>query len=67
MLLTEQFEWWLAVDDPEPKLPPNDPDPDPLNPIPRPNPDEPGPDVFPRIDPSIPLPQEAGSTSWTTR
>ena len=45
---------------PEPKLPPNDPDPDPLNPVPQPNPDEPGPDVYPGIDPAIPLPQQTG-------
>jgi hypothetical protein len=44
--------------DPDPKLPPNDPDPEPPDPpIPGPNPDEPGPDVVPQFDPEIPQPQ----------
>jgi hypothetical protein len=45
--------------DPDPKLPPADPDPEPPDgpPIPGPNPDEPGPDVVPRVDPEIPQPQ----------
>jgi hypothetical protein len=44
--------------DPDPKLPPTDPDPEPPDPpIPGPNPDEPGPDVLPQVDPGIPLPQ----------
>jgi hypothetical protein len=38
-------------EDPEPKLPPPDPDPNIPAPAPLPNPDEPGPDVFPQIDP----------------
>jgi hypothetical protein len=44
--------------DPDPKLPPTDPDPEPPGPpIPGPNPDEPGPDVVPQVDPDISLPQ----------
>ena len=44
--------------DPDPKLPPNDPDPEPPGPpIPGPNPDEPGPDVVPQVDPEFPEPQ----------
>jgi hypothetical protein len=38
-------------EDPEPKLPPPDPDLNIPAPAPLPNPDEPGPDVFPQIDP----------------
>jgi hypothetical protein len=42
---------------PEPKLPPPDPEDDPLDPgYGRPNPDE-EPDVFPRLDPDSPRPQ----------
>ena len=46
----------------EPKLPPRDPNPDPLDPpFPGPNPaepvpDEPGPDVVPQVDPETPQP-----------
>jgi hypothetical protein len=41
--------------EPEPQLPPEDPDPDPLYPpgIPGPNPDEPGPDMMPQVDPAF--------------
>lgn len=43
---------------PDPKLPPTDPDPEPPGPpIPGPNPDEPGPDVVPQVDPDFPQPQ----------
>ena len=53
--------------DPDPKLPPTDPDPEPPDPpIPGPNPDEPGPDVVPQVDPEIPLPQRLGSSDWMT-
>lgn len=46
------------MQDPEPKLPPLDPDPDPLEPpVPGPNPREPYPDVVPQFDPAIPQPQ----------
>jgi hypothetical protein len=45
-----------AGEDPEPKLPPPDPDPNIPAPAPLPNPDEPGPDVFPQIDPDTPQP-----------
>lgn len=42
----------------EPKLPPPDPEEDPLDPgYGRPNPDEGEPDVLPRIDPDSPRPQ----------
>jgi hypothetical protein len=45
------------MQDPEPKLPPADPDPDPLVPaslpLPEPDPDEPGPDLLPQIDPAF--------------
>jgi hypothetical protein len=51
-----------------PKLPPNDPDPEPPDdfPIPGPNPDEPGPDVVPQVDPEMPQPQRLGSSDWMT-
>jgi hypothetical protein len=42
----------------EPKLPPPDPEEDPLDPgYGRPNPDEGEPDVLPRMDPDSPRPQ----------
>jgi hypothetical protein len=41
--------------DPEPTLPPRDPDPEPVDPVPGPNPDEPGPDVLPQTDPLVPM------------
>ncbi len=47
------------MQDPEPKLPPGDPDTDPMDPIaPEPNPDEPGPDVEPQTDPEPPTSPE---------
>ncbi len=46
------------MQDPEAKLPPRDPDPDPLDPVPGPNPDEPGPDVVPQIDSETHQPQK---------
>ena len=54
--------------DPDPKLPPPNPDPEPPDgpPIPRPTPDEPGPDVVPQVDPEIPQPQRLGSSDRMT-
>jgi len=44
--------------DPDPKLPPSDPDPEqPGPPLPNPSPDEPGPDVVPLFDPGLPQPR----------
>ena len=48
--------------DPDPKLPPTDPDPEPPGPhIPGPNPNELGPDVVPQVDPDIPQSQRLGT------
>jgi hypothetical protein len=45
--------------EPDPTLPPNDPDPEPLNPVfPGPGPEEPGPDVLPEVDPDRFEPQQ---------
>jgi hypothetical protein len=54
--------------DPEPKLPPADPDPEPPDgpPIPGPSPDEPGPDVVPQVDLEIPQPQRLGCSDRMT-
>ncbi len=49
----------FVMQDPEPKLPPRNPDTEPLDPIaPEPHPDEPGPNIEPLVDPELPTSPE---------